>query len=103
MGAGVISVSAGRCTLRLADMARVQVSDWVHTPMVSQILSQMEVMVPEMQHVLQAACVMTGSFSSLDLAAANRLHIEPGTPNMIALYHYAKRLSACEELVRTGF
>lgn len=100
--AGVIAISGGRCVVH-ADIQLLNTADWIHTHMVGRIISTMEVMVPEMQHVLQIAAMVPGGFSSLDLATATRVHLSWDTPNMLTLYHCVKHLIACRELVHAGF
>eukprot|EP00927_Polykrikos_kofoidii_P065430 TRINITY_DN61185_c0_g1_i1.p1 TRINITY_DN61185_c0_g1~~TRINITY_DN61185_c0_g1_i1.p1 ORF type:complete len:1786 (+),score=270.97 TRINITY_DN61185_c0_g1_i1:62-5359(+) len=101
---GVIEVTMCRCLL-LCDLSSVRVSSWVQTRMVGRILSKLELMDPEMLHVLQAATVLDGPLSALDLAAANRAHtlVCDELPRMVLALHYAKRLVACQRLVRAGF
>eukprot|EP00928_Gymnodinium_smaydae_P020479 TRINITY_DN17913_c0_g1_i1.p1 TRINITY_DN17913_c0_g1~~TRINITY_DN17913_c0_g1_i1.p1 ORF type:complete len:2164 (-),score=356.42 TRINITY_DN17913_c0_g1_i1:49-6540(-) len=99
---GFIGVEDGRCKI-LRDFERLQLSDWTRTHVVGSIISQLEFMGPDLQHIMLIASIMSGTFSPLDLAVTLRLQQDSRIPSLVASYNAAKRLKACDELVELDF
>jgi len=99
---GLITLNGSRWVVQ-GSLTELDIGAWFHTHTVGRIVSHMQAMGPEMQHVLQVAVTLTGPFSTLDLAAANRLHFTLDMPGVIVLHHSVKRLISCNKLVKLGF
>jgi len=95
-----IDVRNGEVVL-LKDINLVDVGEWVHTGMVGNIISQVELMGAEAQRIIKMATVFEGPFSALDVASANRVHRPMA--DLLAFYDSVLLLTACEWLVSQNF
>jgi len=97
-----VEVVDGDCLIKVQDLESVNIADWVHTSMVGSTISQLESLSPAKNHIMKLATVFEGTFSPLDLAAANRV-LFGRLPRVLAFYDQVKLLSACNDLVQQGF